>query len=256
MAGEQKHNCYLQQYMSLAKNTKGLALIALINQLLEAPGVYVFGEFLELPCVKELSRGPNVGYIKLLNIFAYGTYMDYRASKDTLPPLSETQKNKLRHLTIVSLAANVQCIPYTVLLEDLELQSLRQLEDLVIDAVYGDIIRGKLDHCRQLLEVEACIGRDTCPKELSSIASTLQRWCTGCESASAVIGLQVDRLNEFHESSLSAQQLIETEVASIKQRMSSEEAECVVEQESASSTEHRQSLRTMAKRKSLSPPRR
>ncbi|MGH0175055.1 UNVERIFIED_CONTAM: hypothetical protein FKN15_069538 [Acipenser sinensis] len=43
----------LEQFILLAKRAKGAALTALITQVLEAPGVYVFGELLELPCIQE-----------------------------------------------------------------------------------------------------------------------------------------------------------------------------------------------------------
>ena len=47
-------------------------------QVLEAPGVYVFGELLEMPNVQELASGPNAPYHNALNLFAYGTYQDYK----------------------------------------------------------------------------------------------------------------------------------------------------------------------------------
>ncbi|CAB1317122.1 unnamed protein product [Coregonus sp. 'balchen'] len=211
MSGEPKHINQLEPFMLLAKNAKGPALIALINQLLEAPGVYVFGEFLELPCIQELSKGPNEGYCQLLNMFAYGTYHDYKAFKDTLPPLTETQKNKLRHLTIVNLAANTQVIPYSTLLKDLEVGSVRELEDLVIEAVYADVIRGKLDQCRQQLEVDACIGRDIRSQGMGRISSILAHWCSGCESISASIEEEVGRVSQCRESHLKTLQHIEAE---------------------------------------------
>uniref|UniRef100_A0A493TJD7 COP9 signalosome subunit 7B n=1 Tax=Anas platyrhynchos platyrhynchos TaxID=8840 RepID=A0A493TJD7_ANAPP len=78
MAGEQKPSCnLLEQFILLAKGTSGSALTALINQVLEAPGVYVFGELLELANVQELAEGTNAAYFQLLNLFAYGTYPDY-----------------------------------------------------------------------------------------------------------------------------------------------------------------------------------
>lgn len=56
MAGEQKPSCnLLEQFILLAKGTSGSALTALISQVLEAPGVYVFGELLELTNVQEVS---------------------------------------------------------------------------------------------------------------------------------------------------------------------------------------------------------
>nr|XP_006014589.2 PREDICTED: COP9 signalosome complex subunit 7a-like [Latimeria chalumnae] len=99
------------QFLALAKSAHGAALAALMVQVLEAPGIYVFGEFLDLPNVKELANGPHASVHCLLNIFAYGTYTDYLANLESLPPLNNVQKNKLRHLSIVSLAAKRKCIP-------------------------------------------------------------------------------------------------------------------------------------------------
>lgn len=57
MAGEQKpSSSHLEQFILLAKGTKGSALPALINQVLEAPGVYVFGELLDLSTVQEVRQ--------------------------------------------------------------------------------------------------------------------------------------------------------------------------------------------------------
>ena len=46
------HSHNLEQYVLLAKTARGAGLVALINQTLEAPGVYVFGELIEMPSVK------------------------------------------------------------------------------------------------------------------------------------------------------------------------------------------------------------
>lgn len=69
-----------------------------------------------------------------------------------------------------------QCIPYSVLLKDLEMRNLRELEDLIIEAVYTDIIQGKLDQRNQLLEVDFCIGRDIRKKDINNIVKTLHEW--------------------------------------------------------------------------------
>lgn len=123
------------------------------------------------------------------------------AEAANLPPLTEAQKNKLRHLSVVTLAAKIkvvvlfsprfsfrwdylmlvtvvvpQCIPYSMLLEQLQLKNVRQLEDLVIEAVYADVLRGSLDQRNQRLEVDYSIGRDIRREELSTITRTLQEW--------------------------------------------------------------------------------
>lgn len=44
----------LEQFVLLAKGAKGSACAELIKQVLEAPGVHVFGELLEMPNIKEV----------------------------------------------------------------------------------------------------------------------------------------------------------------------------------------------------------
>ncbi len=48
-------------------------------QVLAAPGVFVFGELLEMECVQELATGDSGAYVQLLELFAYGTYSDYKS---------------------------------------------------------------------------------------------------------------------------------------------------------------------------------
>lgn len=44
----------LEQFVLLAKTAKGAAAAELVTRALEAPGVYVFGELLDSPNVKEV----------------------------------------------------------------------------------------------------------------------------------------------------------------------------------------------------------
>ncbi|NXE61074.1 CSN7A protein, partial [Calcarius ornatus] len=231
-----------EQFLLLAKAARGAALASLIHQVLEAPGIYVFGELLDMPAVREVraarpaalpgpARGPAAPpdpvspqladsefspVFRLLTIFAYGTYADYLAEAANLPPLTEAQKNKLRHLSVVTLAAKIKCIPYSVLLEQLQLKNVRQLEDLVIEAVYADVLRGSLDQRNQRLEVDYSIGRDIRREELSTITRTLQEWCQGCEVVLSGIEEQVSRANQHKEQQLALKQQIESEVANLK----------------------------------------
>lgn len=48
-----KHNP-LEQFMLLAKTTRGAACADLIRDMLETPGVYVFGEILDMANIKEV----------------------------------------------------------------------------------------------------------------------------------------------------------------------------------------------------------
>jgi len=135
----------LQTYVSLAKNAKGKAAAAVIQQALSAPNVYVFGELMEMPGVQGLAGTEDAPYFELLKIFAYGSYADYKSKVSQLPQLSKMQQRKLQQLSIVSLAATSKVIPYSVLQRDLDIQELRELEDLIIDSIYQGLIHGKLD---------------------------------------------------------------------------------------------------------------
>ena len=42
----------LEQFVLLAKNARGAAAVELIKQALEAPGVFVFGELLDMPNIQ------------------------------------------------------------------------------------------------------------------------------------------------------------------------------------------------------------
>ncbi|XP_012862979.1 COP9 signalosome complex subunit 7b-like isoform X1 [Echinops telfairi] len=216
MAGEQKPSSnLLEPFILLANGTSDSALTALISQVLEAPGVHVFGELLELVNVQELA-GVSATYFQLLNLFAYGAYPDYIANKESLPKLSTAQQNKLKDLPIVSLASRMKCIPDSVLLENLQMRSLRELEDLIID-----ILHGKLDQptTNQLLEVDVCIGRDIHKKDINNIIKTLHEWCDGCEAVLLGMEQRVLRANQYKENSYQTQQQEETEVTNIEKML-------------------------------------
>ena len=54
--------------------------------------------------------------------------------------------------------------------------SVRELGDLIIDAIYLDIVRGKLDQRAQQFEVEYTMGRDLEPGKLEQLLVALQNW--------------------------------------------------------------------------------
>ncbi|XP_065890856.1 COP9 signalosome complex subunit 7b-like isoform X2 [Dysidea avara] len=135
----------LEQFLLLAKTAKGQAAVELITRALEAPGVYVFGELLDSPNIKELSSGVHSQHYQLLELFTFGTFADYAANVSALPVLSIAMTTKLKQLTLVTMASQCRTLSYSTLLQSLSLENVRQLEDLIIDAVYCGIITGRLD---------------------------------------------------------------------------------------------------------------
>lgn len=69
-----------------------------------------------------------------------------------------------------------QVLPYSLLLQELKMPAIRELEDLIIDAIYLDILRGKLDQKEQQLEIEYTMGRDLEPDKLENVLTALQHW--------------------------------------------------------------------------------
>ena len=136
----------------------------LIQQVLEASNVYVFGELLDHPNIKDLETNtstPNAkGYFDLLNLFAYGTFNEYLSAQANLPPLTEAMKKKLRLLTIASIASKEKTIQYDHMLNVLGLNSIRELEDLIIEGTNNAVLQGKLDQKSKHFEVDYAMGRD------------------------------------------------------------------------------------------------
>ncbi|KAJ8518933.1 hypothetical protein ONZ45_g4064 [Pleurotus djamor] len=167
----------LEPFLLIGKSMKGAAAAKLIQDVTSAPGVFVFSELLELSNIQELSGSEQYAqHLELLKLFSYKSYADYLQRKDSLPPLNPAQTVKLKYLTIVTLASERRILPYSVLLKELDMPSVRELEDLIIDAIYLDILRGKLDQKEEQLEVEYTMGRDLEPGKLESVLAALQDW--------------------------------------------------------------------------------
>ncbi|TFK18888.1 hypothetical protein FA15DRAFT_674926 [Coprinopsis marcescibilis] len=167
----------LEPFLLMGKSMRGAAAAKLIQDATAAPGVLVFSELLELPNIRELEKNEQYSkFYSLLQLFAYKTYEDYLRSKDSLPPLTTNQITKLKHLSIVSLASERRILPYDLLLNSLDITTVRELEDLIIDAIYQDILRGKLDQKEKQLEVEYTMGRDVQPEKLDDLLDILRNW--------------------------------------------------------------------------------
>ncbi|KAK4299741.1 hypothetical protein Pmani_028010 [Petrolisthes manimaculis] len=213
----------MEQYMILAKGAKGAAAVQLVRQVLEAPEVYVFGELLDMPNIVALKSNPKqASHYELLQLFAYGVYSDYARESAKFPQLSPSMLTKLRHLTIVSMATGQKSIPLATLGIQLGLSSTRELEDLIIEAMYTDIIHGKLDQKNGILELDHAIGRDIKPEDLPEIVSTLQSWCDTCDTMLSNIDQLITRANSDKERHLKHRNSLETEVLNIKASLKSQ----------------------------------
>ncbi|KAE8254694.1 hypothetical protein A4X13_0g3309 [Tilletia indica] len=206
----------LEPYLLLAKSARGAGAAKLIEQATSAPGCYVFGELLDVEGIKQLaSSSEHASSYHLLELFAYGTYPDYLSASTPgsgsppLPALTEAQRAKLQRLTLVTMAGQARVLDYGSLALALGLTSssvqsghgqpsagpssssavvlseaiVRELEDIIIEAIYAGVLGGKLNQKLRRFEVEAALGRDVRgAQELGNIANSLQAWSSSAEA--------------------------------------------------------------------------
>lgn len=213
-------NNKLTQFLLLAKNAHGAAASHLIRQATEYPGLFVFGELLEYPGIKELEN--NSSYTKdwkLLQLFAFGTLDDYAANRDSFDELSEKQLQKLRLLTVASLASKTASVSYDLLQQKLNIDNLRQLEDLIIEAMYADVLKGKLNPKERKLEVEFVVGRDIRENRIDSMIATLDDWCTNCERCVEVLEKEIIHANQLKEQKRILSRAIDDQIEATKKTL-------------------------------------
>eukprot|EP01064_Diplonema_japonicum_P001347 TRINITY_DN10860_c0_g1_i1.p1 TRINITY_DN10860_c0_g1~~TRINITY_DN10860_c0_g1_i1.p1 ORF type:complete len:243 (+),score=60.17 TRINITY_DN10860_c0_g1_i1:47-775(+) len=181
----------LSYFTIMAKNSRGKATAQLVNEALSAPNVFVYGELLAIPTVQQLSEDAETKPVHdLLSIFTYGTYLDYKEKRDTLPELTPAQLDKLRQLTIVSKASKSRNLTYDDLAESLDISDVRVLEDTVIDAITNNLLQAKLDQAARNVEVADVIGRDVLPADIDAMIDTLTKW----HDASSKVITELDSL--------------------------------------------------------------
>lgn len=140
-----------------------------------------------------MESGELAPYVTLLRLFAHGTLADYRSAAATgLPPLNPAQELKLKKLTVVTLAEDSKMLSYDLLMRELEVPSVRELEDLLInECMATGLVRGKLDQRRRCFEVHYAIGRDIRPGQLKSLIATIADW--HANSQDTLAGIEVGR---------------------------------------------------------------
>ncbi|VVC32436.1 Proteasome component (PCI) domain [Cinara cedri] len=221
----------LQQFVVQAQKAENQELVEVIKQALDYVDTFVFAELLDCPNVVALETTPYAPYLHVLRIFSQGTYLDYLNKKEQLPELSIHQKKKLQYLTIVTLANKMKRIPYDILLKELNVNNVRDLEDLIIEALYSDVFTGELDQQSGYLEVDWTVGRDVAPNDVDTMIDTLQQWCDSCESVLSTVQARIVDANQTKQDVLRHRAIVESEVVNIKKKIRTQilEEEMLVE---------------------------
>lgn len=212
----------LAQFVILAQSQTGKAVEALVKQALEHSAIFVFGELIDCPSVQALGQSPDgQKLLELLQIFAYGTYSDYQARSGELPELSTGQRRKLQLLTIVSLATKDKYIKFSSLQVAVDITNARELEDLIIESVYTNLIIGKMDQENQCLIVESCAVRDCKPEDIDYIIETLTSWHSSAqksvESLDNMVAFTRDSSEKHRTGREELERLVQTTRESLKE---------------------------------------
>merc|ERR1719500_1617983 len=169
--------------------------------------------------IQDLTNGPHAAYLTILNMFAFGTYKDLTSCSDPIPDLTPLMRRKLRLLTVVNLAEQSKLLSYSLLMQELHIDNVRELEDLVIEGISAGVVQGKLDQKSSHFEVDYVIGRDIRKTDIGSIVSVLSAWCDNCDNMLRGIEGQVDKVNGERREHLTHKASLDTKMNELKQQL-------------------------------------
>ncbi|GLC36256.1 hypothetical protein PLESTB_000603200 [Pleodorina starrii] len=214
----------IQQNVLLAKGARGRGLTEIIAKATADPGIFGFGELLDVPSIRELQGTELAPHYALLQLFAYGTWSDYQANAGSLPPLSEQQVLKLKQLTVASLASSQKVLPYSQLQAALQIGSVRELEDFLINHCFytGVIVTGKLDQKQACLQVYDVVGRDVRPEQLPDFTQRMAKWIAAGDELLRAIEARVSYASATSDAARQHREELEARVEEVKRALKAE----------------------------------
>lgn len=93
-----------------------------------------------------------------------------------MPLHTRANAHSVRLFPYDDLPRGTQSLDYSFLLEQLDIASIRELEDLIIDCMYAGLISGKMDQVNRRLRIEGAMGRDLAPGDVESMLGQLEKW--------------------------------------------------------------------------------
>ncbi|CCT61806.1 related to ACOB protein [Fusarium fujikuroi] len=185
----------LEPFIALSKSaTSPRAAADLVTRATSAPNTFLFSDLLQTPAIQNLADSEFTSHLKLLQIFSYGTYSSYKTTEG-LPALAEVQATKLRQLSLLSLVRDRQNLSYAALQEALDLPGAREVEALVISAVYAGLLHATLDPARAVVQVTSVAPlRDLAPGAIPDMAAALKKWSDRCTTTLEGLDLQIKEI--------------------------------------------------------------
>ncbi|KAF2770275.1 hypothetical protein EJ03DRAFT_270903 [Teratosphaeria nubilosa] len=214
----------LAPFLALVKSaTSPRAAADLIHQATSAPNTYVFAELLQQPNIQNLEGNAQYGAShELLKTFAWGTCESYKATPD-LPQLSDAQSLKLRLLSLLTIASQKQqsassgCnLSYASLQRRLDLASSLDLEHLITQAIYSDLISATLNPAAQIVVITSVAPlRDLAPGSVDDMIAELAAWSGRCDSALADLEAEIAKIKSDARKRAMREQRTEKQVRAV-----------------------------------------
>lgn len=189
----------MEAFLLQAKGASGPVLLAgIVERALKAKDVFSFDALLQLPNVQALRGTPQEPTLRLLEIFAYGTFADLKAGEAA--ELAPQALAKLRVLTLVSLASKQKSLQYGQLYPALGLADgdSSALEEVIVQAISSGLLEGRIDQRGSKLEVASAAGRDLPSNSMEAVDSLLAKvreWKEVVDTASTQISAELQALN-------------------------------------------------------------
>ncbi|KAL2371214.1 COP9 signalosome complex subunit 7a [Blastomyces gilchristii SLH14081] len=192
----------LEPFIHLAKTSSNSPpyLAGIITNATSSPNTFVFAELLHVPAIQSL-RSPDTpaeyrNHLTLLEIFAWGTWEEYQATPN-LPQLSDKQAEKLRILSLLTLATSHNPLTYAIAMKSLSLPNHAALEALVTKAIYSSLITARISPATTpaFIDVTSTAPlRDVRPQSIAPMISILTEWQARCSDVVGGIEAEIAKI--------------------------------------------------------------
>ena len=155
-----------------------------------------FAELLSALNEKKAFASSSSSSRELLELFSYGTFEEYlerEAKEKESLRLNAKQVEKLKQLSVVTLSSSSKAtkeskrvLSYEILLQKLKLNSVRELEDFLIEKVISPgLVKGAMNQRLSVFEVHSSIGRDPDRRKgrVEEMLKTMREWKETCDDA-------------------------------------------------------------------------
>jgi COP9 signalosome complex subunit 7 len=208
-------------YIEKVRGKAPAAVGLVVREALGRPDVYFYGQLYHQKEVQALATNPpTAALLEVLRVFTYGTLADVPTlAPDAQQLITPNQLEKLKRLTLMTMAAKNRRMTYDSLFAALQVADGRELEDIVIDAITEGLIGGRIDQLARTVEITHAASRDVRLEDVARIKQALLAWSDRCSATAA-------QLKTIAESTKKSQDLENAITASLKEEESKVTDEC------------------------------